>query len=385
MIDLNAIFTHFSPQDIEEFFQLYQLRSLRKKREEIVAHIHELQQQIAENEARLKAVSPSTIALATLTQFRAIGVDDPDLLDRMLERGDEWLDQTLQLFELCERLDILQENATQWCTHALEGAYKWIESMSDINEEGASDNSTTLSLPAISTEQLLSEVQPTEVEFLKKLMSEGEESKDPDEESENEACPCPDGETEEIEYVTPNAPPQIQEEREPTTQDLPPIELDSRDETIEHALELDSKHEGIEYTALDALPEIQEEREPTTQDLPPIELDSKHEETEYATSNTSPEIQEEREPTTQDLPPIELDSMDADLIQLEDPTLDSKVSEITAPSSSATKLGDNSEEAEALKTSKSIREPTKLSIPRQKGKHKKQKFHRNRRIQKKSR
>ena len=95
--------------------------------------MQELEQQIVENEALLKAVSPSVIALAALSQFRASGVDDIDLLDSMLERGDEWLDHTLQLFERCERMDMLQGNATQWCTHALEGAYDWIESMGDIN------------------------------------------------------------------------------------------------------------------------------------------------------------------------------------------------------------------------------------------------------------
>src|SRR5437667_11792324 len=124
LTDLNTIFMHFSSQDIEEFYQLYQLWSLRQKRTEIVAQMNELKQQIIENEARLKAVSPSTIALAALSQFRAIGVDDIDLLERMLERGDEWLDHTLQLFERCEDLDMLQENATQWCIHALEGAYE---------------------------------------------------------------------------------------------------------------------------------------------------------------------------------------------------------------------------------------------------------------------
>src|SRR5436305_1780987 len=176
MTDLNTIFTHFSPQDIEEFYQLYQLWSLQKKREEIVVHMNELQQQIVENEARFKAISPSTIALATLSQFRAIGVGDIDLLERMLERGDEWLDHTLQLFELCERLDMLQGNTTQWCTHALEGAYDWIESMGDINEKSESDDDTQPSIPAISPHQPLSEVEPppetTEAEFLKKLMSE---------------------------------------------------------------------------------------------------------------------------------------------------------------------------------------------------------------------
>jgi hypothetical protein len=180
MNDLSEIFTHFSPQDIEEFYQLYQLWSLRQRRAEIVAQMKKLKQQISENEACLKAVSPSTIALAALSQFRAIGVDDIDLLDRMLERGDEWLDHTLQLFERCEGLDMLQEDATQWCTHALEGAYDWLGSMGDINEQSESDDGT---IATTSIDQSLSEVEPlpetTEADFLQKLMSEdGEHEED---------------------------------------------------------------------------------------------------------------------------------------------------------------------------------------------------------------
>src|SRR5262249_10260854 len=144
---------------------------------------------------------PSPIALATLSQFRAVGVADIDLLDRMLEHGDEWLDHTLQLFERCERLDMLQGDITEWCTHALEGAYDWIESMDDIDEKSSSDDDTLLTMPAISPEQSLSEPELlpviTEADFLQKLMSE-------------------DGENRELAYTVPHSVPDIQEYSEPT-------------------------------------------------------------------------------------------------------------------------------------------------------------------------
>jgi hypothetical protein len=215
--DLDTLFRRFSPQDIEEFYQLYQIWSLRQKREEIIAQINQLEQQIVENRAHFEAVSPSPIALATLSQFRAAGVDDIDLLDHMLERGDEWLDHTLQLFEYCERLDMLQGNTTEWCIHALEGAYDWIESMGDINEKDDSDDTSS----ATSTDQSLAEVEPlpatTEADFLQKLMSE-------------------DGENEEVAYAIPPALPDIQkysELTETTTQDLQPTEPDSIPEQID--------------------------------------------------------------------------------------------------------------------------------------------------------
>jgi hypothetical protein len=215
MTDLDTIFIRFSPQDIEEFYQLYQLWSLKKKREQIISQITELQQQILANKALFEAASPSAIALAVLSQFRAVGVDDIDLLDCMLERGDEWLDHTLQLFERCERLDMLQGDTTEWCTHALEGAYDWIESMGDINDQSASDDDTLLSIPALSTDQSLSETEPlpitTEADLLQKLMSE-------------------DGENTEFASAFPHIVSDIQEYNELTedqTQDLQPAEPDS--------------------------------------------------------------------------------------------------------------------------------------------------------------
>jgi hypothetical protein len=220
MTDLDTIFTRFSPQDIEEFYQLYQFWSLQKKREQLVSQINEIEQQILANKVLFEAASPSAIALAALSQFRAVGVDDIDLLDRMLECGDEWLDHTLQLFERCERLDMLQGDTTEWCIHALEGAYDWIESMDDIIDQSASDDDTLLAIPAISTNQSLSEIEPlpttTEADFLQKLMSE-------------------DGEDTEFASASPHTVPDIQEYSELTedqTQDLQPTEPDTPPEQL---------------------------------------------------------------------------------------------------------------------------------------------------------
>ena len=190
MTDLDTIFTHFSPHDIEEFYQLYQLWSLKQKRAEILTHINELEQQITENGAHFQAFSPSAIAQAALSQFRAVGVDDIDLLDRMLERGDEWLDHALQLFEYCERLNMLQGDTTEWCTHALEGAYEWIESMPDNTNEKSNSDNNTISAP--STDQLpeLATLPTiTEADFLQKLMIEDGENTDVPQPDEPDSTP----------------------------------------------------------------------------------------------------------------------------------------------------------------------------------------------------
>src|SRR5438874_4282400 len=102
-----------------------------------------------------------------LAQFQAYGVNDTDLLDRMLERGDDWLDHTMQLLAQCEHLDIIHGNYTEWCEHALEGAYDWIASMHEDDASVESSASTVSSSEVFdeSTEELL----------LQKLLSEEEE------------------------------------------------------------------------------------------------------------------------------------------------------------------------------------------------------------------
>jgi len=447
MTDLNTIFTHFSSQDIEEFYQLYQLWSLHQKREEILARMHEIHLQIVENDVYLQATAPSTIAQATLSQFRASGVNDIDLLDRMLERGDEWLDHTLQLFGLCERLDMLQGgNVTQWCIHALEGAYDWIESMAD------SDDNTLPSTPTISTNQpLLGEPTPemTVADILKKLMSE-------------EPTPELEGDYEETQHALPNVLPEVLEEREPIhsptqdqPEDLPPTEPDSTDETIEPPLELETLHEEplhalpnvspevleaseptyppiqdqpddllhtepdstdetieppLEPEPLHALPnvspEVLEASEPTyppIQDQPddplPTEPDGTNEtiesplelETLHVLPNALPEVLEEREPTspatqnqTNDLLPTALDNREENLIILEDAMPDLKTIRCTETPSPETNISDNRENVESRRLAVLNNKPKKLYSEKQKQKYKKQKFHQENKTQEKT-
>ena len=79
----------------------------------------------------LEQVHPSALALATLARLQAHGVSDITVLDRMLERGEEWLNRTMQRLEYCEKIDVISDGYTKWCEHALEGAYDWIDSMQE--------------------------------------------------------------------------------------------------------------------------------------------------------------------------------------------------------------------------------------------------------------
>lgn len=164
---IDQLFSQLKAEDIEQFYMAYQLWSQRKQVEQLQLQMLSLQQKIAENAAQMAQFQPSAIALASLAQLQACGVEDTDLLDRMLERGEEWLDHSIQLLERCEQLDLIGGNYTQWCTHALEGAYDWLDSItSEIVDPGTHEKTIT------------DETQVTEEQLLKKLMSEeGEDEK----------------------------------------------------------------------------------------------------------------------------------------------------------------------------------------------------------------
>ncbi len=163
--DISHIFEQLDPQTVEHFAKGYQLWTLQRQIETLHNAIASLKQEIAENDEQMQQVQPSAIALATLVQLQASGVDDIDLLERMYERGEIWLDHTKQILEHCEHLDVIRGDYKQWCEHALEGAYDWIESINDADSTQA---------PSQDTDQQLHKPfeEATEALLLQKLMSE---------------------------------------------------------------------------------------------------------------------------------------------------------------------------------------------------------------------
>ncbi len=162
---VDAIYMQLKQQDIEQLYAGYQLWDLLQQIAALQCEIDALQQQIRENANCLQEVQPSAIALATLARLQANGVSDLDLLDRLLEQGEIWLDRMMQRLDYCEQLDdFIRDDYTQWCTHALEGAYDWIDSI----QEG----SPAAPLPVAAEETL---AEATEELFLQKISSDEEE------------------------------------------------------------------------------------------------------------------------------------------------------------------------------------------------------------------
>src|SRR5215831_10312457 len=129
--DLSQVYSRLNQLDVEQFYTGYQWWITHRRINALQEKIDTLRLQINENAQYMQYTRPPAVALATIARLQAHGVDDLDLLDRMLEQGEEWLDLIMQRLDYCEQLDFIHDNYTQWCEHALEGAYDWIDSMRD--------------------------------------------------------------------------------------------------------------------------------------------------------------------------------------------------------------------------------------------------------------
>ena len=169
--NIGAIFAQLNQQEVEEFYIGYQYWNLQRQIETIQIRLGDFRKQLHENTERIQEVQPTAIELATLARLQSNGVSDVDLLDRMLERGESWLDRTMQRLDYFEQLDdFISDDYTQWCHHALDGAYDWIDSVLDGNPTSPSSAATTL----LTTEDVKEEelIEATEELFLQKISTD---------------------------------------------------------------------------------------------------------------------------------------------------------------------------------------------------------------------
>ena len=131
------VFSRLSEQDVEQFYAQYQLWLLRRRVPIIQKQIEALDEHLAENQQVIQSLQPSAVALAVLARLQSNGVGNIELLDQMLERGEDWLDRMMQRLDYCEQVeDFIQGDYTQWCYRSLEGAYDWIDTLLGAVEEG---------------------------------------------------------------------------------------------------------------------------------------------------------------------------------------------------------------------------------------------------------
>lgn len=149
------IFACLREQDIEQFYAHYQLWVLRRRVPLLEKQLETLREHLTEHQQTTEALRPSALALAVLVRLQSNGVSDIDLLDMMLNRGEDWLDRMMQRLDYCEQVeDFIQGDYTQWCVKSLEGAYDWIDSLlGSIKEERSPQEKGEQGI--IATEELL--------------------------------------------------------------------------------------------------------------------------------------------------------------------------------------------------------------------------------------
>jgi hypothetical protein len=130
------VFARLPEQDIEQFYAHYQLWLLRRRVPTIEKQIGLLREHLGDNQHLIASLQPSAIALAVLVRLQSNGVSNIELLDQMLERGEDWLDRMMQRLDYCEQVeDFIQGDYTQWCMKSLEGAYDWIDTLLGSTKE----------------------------------------------------------------------------------------------------------------------------------------------------------------------------------------------------------------------------------------------------------
>lgn len=168
---LDAVFAQLHPQAVEEFYAAYQQWTLQQRITELRQRIGTVGEQQADNEQRMQQAQPSPIELAALARLQSNGVSDIELLDAMLERGETWLDQTMQRLNYCEQFDdFISDDYTQWCQRALEGAFDWIDSLREATgQEAPSDNEDAGDVEALLLQRLATEDDQDDLSWQKEI------------------------------------------------------------------------------------------------------------------------------------------------------------------------------------------------------------------------
>ncbi len=83
--------------------------------------------ELRDNDAKEASYRPSPNELSAIERLQRSGVTGVDLLDRMVEQGEDWLMLTMRRLDHFERTGLAPKDYSTWCEHALSGAYDWID------------------------------------------------------------------------------------------------------------------------------------------------------------------------------------------------------------------------------------------------------------------
>jgi hypothetical protein len=109
-----------------------------------------LRSELRDNDLKEASFRPSPQELEAIERLQRSGVTGVDLLDRMVEQGDEWLSVTMRRLDHFERTGLAPKDYSTWCEHALGGAYDWIDH-DRLGSSGAAPTGATGPVRTVST------------------------------------------------------------------------------------------------------------------------------------------------------------------------------------------------------------------------------------------
>ncbi len=111
-------------QQVADSYMAWYVERATRQLDETIA---KLRAELEENDKQEALFKPSAAELDSMRRLQANKVTDVDLLDRLVEKGEEWLVLTMQRLDYFERAGLAPTDYPSWCEHALIGAYDWID------------------------------------------------------------------------------------------------------------------------------------------------------------------------------------------------------------------------------------------------------------------
>ena len=113
-----------SMQQVSDSYMAWYVDRVTRQLDDTMAS---LRSELRDNDQKEVSYRPSPQELEAIERLQRSGVTGVDLLDRMVEQGDEWLTVTMKRLDHFERTGLAPKDYSTWCEHALSGAYDWID------------------------------------------------------------------------------------------------------------------------------------------------------------------------------------------------------------------------------------------------------------------
>jgi hypothetical protein len=111
-------------QQVADSYMAWYVERVTRELDETIAG---LRAELRENDAHEASFRPSPAELNAIERLQRDGVTSVDLLDRMVEQGEDWLMLTMRRLDHFETTGLSPKDYSTWCEHALSGAYDWID------------------------------------------------------------------------------------------------------------------------------------------------------------------------------------------------------------------------------------------------------------------